>query len=265
MAEKALARNSKLTPEEKELEEKQRELADMEEELAERELELAEKNARIENFQQEFFRRVGRLYLERDRLKAELAELESRKHPKDKEAKAQAQEARRQAEETADAAREHEKDQSAEPRIPPSESLKALFRKAAKILHPDLTLDPNEKARREAAMKEANRAYSQGDEEALDRILSDWSESPESVPGEGIGAELIRAIRKIAQVKRRLVEITQRLEDLTQSSWCALIGKVEDATEQGRDLLEEMAVDLKEEIEALKKSLIRAEEVATRG
>ena len=44
-------------------------------------------------------------------------------------------------------------------------------------------------------------------------ILADWESSPESVEGEGVGPELIRVIRKIAQIQRRLVEIEAGSKD----------------------------------------------------
>jgi hypothetical protein len=47
-------------------------------------------------------------------------------------------------------------------------------------------------------MAEANRAYEEGDEERLRVILQEWEGSPESVKGDGPGAELVRVIRKIA-------------------------------------------------------------------
>lgn len=43
-------------------------------------------------------------------------------------------------------------------------------------------------------------AYEAGDAERLQQILRAWEESPESITGGGIGAVLIRLIRKIAQV-----------------------------------------------------------------
>ena len=56
-------------------------------------------------------------------------------------------------------------------------------------------------------MAEVNLAYENGDEAKLGSILADWESSRDTVEGEGVGTELIRVIRKIAQIQRRLTEI----------------------------------------------------------
>jgi hypothetical protein len=67
----------------------------------------------------------------------------------------------------------------------------------ADYLHPDLTTSEHERTRRHRFMSEANKAYSHGDQLKLRALLHEWISSPEGVPGEGVGAELIRAIRRI--------------------------------------------------------------------
>lgn len=63
-------------------------------------------------------------------------------------------------------------------------------------------------------MAEVNKAYQDGDEETLQRIFQEWESSPESIIGEGIGNELIRIIRKIAQIKERLTVIEEQIDAL---------------------------------------------------
>src|SRR5439155_16413031 len=82
-----------------------------------------------------------------------------------------------------------------------SESLRNLYRQAAKLLHPDLTLDGEEKKKRHGLMGEINEAYARGDEERIHAILREWHASPDNVPGDGPGTDLVRVIRKIAQVE----------------------------------------------------------------
>ena len=66
-------------------------------------------------------------------------------------------------------------------------------------------------------MAQANEAYRRGDAESLQRILAEYRDVSDSIPGEGIGAELVRIIRQIAHAKKRLAAIEQELGELRQS------------------------------------------------
>jgi hypothetical protein len=116
-----------------------------------------------------------------------------------------------------------------------------LYRKVAKRIHPDLTTDSKERRRREFMMAAANRAYEEGDEAELHRILRRWESGPEPVKGKSPAAELIRVIRKIAQVRERLRIIETDISELKQSALYELKTKVEESQDKGRDLLAEMA------------------------
>jgi len=99
-------------------------------------------------------------------------------------------------------------------------------------------------------MTEANRAYEQGDEARLEAILRDWETSPESVKGEGPGAELVRVIRKIAQVEDRLKAIDAEMARLEETDLYQLKTQVDQAEEEGRDLLAEMAAGVDQQVAA---------------
>jgi hypothetical protein len=88
-------------------------------------------------------------------------------------------------------------------------------------------------------MADLNDAYSRGDEEAIRSILRDWHLSPEEVQGDGPGAELVRVIRKIAQVQKRLRIIATEMERLQENDLFRLKRQVEEASVDGRDLLHE--------------------------
>jgi len=122
-----------------------------------------------------------------------------------------------------------------------SESLKKLYREIAKCVHPDLAIDEGERLRRQKFMAELNHAYQDGDDERLQRIFQEWESSPESIIGEGLGNELIRTIRKIAQIKERLKVIEEQIDALERSDVNQLRIKVIGAQSEGRDLLREMA------------------------
>ena len=91
-------------------------------------------------------------------------------------------------------------------------------------------------------------AYEHGDEAELRSILADWEASPDTVEGEGVGAELIRVIRKIAQIQKRLSEIETEFQQLNTSDLYQLMAKADEAEKQGRDLLKEMASQVETQI-----------------
>ena len=248
----------RLTPEEQELEKKQRELSALETELAERELELTTVQAELHAFEREYLRVVGVRYAELDEIEAEIAKYLAFLNPKDSETRKQAEEAWAKAQDSKRAASENITDIEVSRDFNPPESLKKLYREVAKRFHPDLTTDETERKRRQKIMAEANQAYEDGDEKQLRAILEEWEKSPESVKGEGIAAELIRTIRKIAQVQERLKKIEAEIEALKRSALYQLREKVIAAQQEGRDLLAEMAAQIDEEIAAAK---VRLEEL----
>ncbi len=58
-------------------------------------------------------------------------------------------------------------------------SLKSLYREVAKLIHPDLAADDNERYRRQELMSIANLAYEEGDRATLQRILREWQIGPD--------------------------------------------------------------------------------------
>jgi hypothetical protein len=243
-----------LTPEKRELDKKKSELATLEEELAERELDLATQQGALSAFEVRYFRVVGTLYSTLDELEAQIAEALARRSAEDQKLQEEAASARAKAAETAgtiDVVRDRGQDE----RFSPSDDLRTLYREAARTLHPDLTTDDKERLRRTRAMAEANRAYAAGDAAKLRSILEDWHSSPDSIEGEGVGAELVRTIRKIHQVERRLADIVVKLAELTSTELYELKQKAEAARVGGRDLLEQMAEQLREQINQVRARL----------
>jgi len=241
------------TPEKQELEKKREELALLEAELIQRELDLASLRAELTDFERRYLRIVGVLYAELDEIEAQIAEAQARRRPSDSKAQEQAARARAQAQESSETTRA-----IAEPKPRPTESLKKLFREVAKRIHPDLATNDADRARRQKLMAEANAAYENGDEAKLRSILEEWESSPETVEGEGVGPELIRVIRKIAQIQRRLSEIDTEIRQLSASDPCQLRAKANEAEDQGRDLLKEMASQVGHQITDAKRRLATA-------
>ena len=242
------------TPEERELDKKVAELGALESELVQRELDLATLHRSVRTVEARYVRLVATRYAELDELEAQIAEVRARRNAADEKLHKQAAEARMKATESACAtglvqSRTYDRD------VQPGERLKKLYREIARRVHPDLTTDPNERARRNRAMADANRAYEADDEAALLKILDEWQSSPELVEGEGTAAELVRTIRKLHQVERRLSEIAVQVADLTQSELFQLKERVAAAQAKGQDLLTEMADEMKRQIDRAKRRL----------
>jgi uncharacterized small protein (DUF1192 family) len=229
-----------LTPEEEELAAKREELARLEAQLADQELLLASLKAELAAFEGLYLRRVGVLYAELDEWNARLAELRA-EQVRTPEAKAAAAEARTQAEEAYSAT--HGEAAKVQP-FTPSPELKKLYRETAKRVHPDTAIDEADRARRERLMKEVNAAYAAGDEDALRRILDALDASPDAVQGSGIGADLIRVLRQLKRIRDRIAAIEQEIASLSQTDLAQLKAKADQATTEGRDLLEEMAASV---------------------
>jgi len=227
----------RLTPEEEELAAKRDELARLEAQLADQELLLASLKAELAAFEGLYLRRVGVLYAELDEWNARLAEFRA-KQAGTPEAKAEATDARTQAEETYSAA--HGEAAEVQP-FTPSPELKKLYREAAKRAHPDTATDEKDRARRERLMKEVNAAYVAGDEDSLRRILADLDASPDAVQGLGVGADLIRVLRQLKQIRDRIAAIEVEVTRLSETDLAHLKAKAEAAANEGRDLLAEMA------------------------
>ncbi|MDE3108320.1 MAG: hypothetical protein KGL02_00120 [Acidobacteriota bacterium] len=126
--------------------------------------------------------------------------------------------------------------------------MKRLYRDVAKRIHPDLTSDRDDRLKRQQLMAEANQAYEQADETRLTQILAQYECSPESVKGEGPGAELVRVIRRLSQARGRLAEIEAELQQLVRSDLYELKERVGEAEKYGRDVLKEMTQKVEAQI-----------------
>ncbi|MGA2259770.1 MAG: J domain-containing protein [Thermoguttaceae bacterium] len=251
------------SPEEEELQRKRSELENLESELAESELELATLRSELITFERRYLEVVGSRYAKLDALEAQIADSAARSRPTDPAARRKAESARARAQESEEAMGDVGREDSA-PDFTPGDELKALYRQAAKELHPDLTSDEEERERRRSAMAELNRAYEECDEERIRQIISQWRSSPEQVRGDDTAAQLVRAIREIAQVHKRLEAIKAEIEELARGELHRLMKQVQEAATRGQDLLDEIAGRLDNRIEQARARLKKVSEAGTR-
>jgi hypothetical protein len=239
-------------PEDAELGKKLEELAGLQSQLAELELQLCNLRLELSEFESVYCAKVGAVYAELDELDALIAERIAQIKPNDTNAAEAATNARKQADESRKAA----DDALAVPTHPKrSERLRELYKTAAKRLHPDLARDDADRKIRERLMTEANLAYASGDEAGLLAILEDYDSSPDTVLGTDIGAELIRAIRRISLMRKRILQTEAGIAELKASELFTLMNLVEDGKRSGNDVLGGMVDRLKEQIKAKRDQL----------
>ena len=237
-------------PEQLELDRLDSNLSTMVERLAEAELEIETEKVSLGSFRQMYLKQIGTLYAQRDQLLADLSAVRAGARPEDidmaRAAKA-AQEAAQQSSKEA-------KQASLEPafRPSPTSELKAAYRKAAKMMHPDRSVDVADQTRRNDSMARANLAYAAGDITGLEALLHDFVADPDAFSGDSIEQKLVKTIRKIAQIKRRLAEIEAELLQLKGSDLAVLHDEVKCAEELGLDPLSSLKSQLLSEISDLR-------------
>lgn len=240
------------SPEREELEQKKQELARLAAELIQKELDLTTTQSELQEFEQKYIRIVVAKYAKLDEIEARIAEANAVLYPGRPEVEQQAQEARTQAKESSKVADEAntqwELKNQKQASVPPPEDLKKLYRQVAKLVHPDLATNEEERVRRNQLMAEVNQAYKDGNEAKLKALLDKWKYSPELVKGGGVEAELLRTIRKIAQVRERLHQIQIEINQLKESELFELKIQVEAADTKGKDLLGEMSSHIDRDI-----------------
>lgn len=165
------------TPEEVELNKKRAVLDRLKDRLADREEEMADLRAELERFEAQYTMEVARLYADLDEIEAEIAEEEVKLVPDDEEIKKKAEELRKRAEESAARAGDENSDECSRQWQPTPEAKKA-YHDLARVIHPDLALDAEEKGKRHVLMAKLNEAYSAGNQKELNKLVRRFSQQP---------------------------------------------------------------------------------------
>jgi hypothetical protein len=235
-----------MLPEEQELARLESEQGQLEESVTSAELQLETTKVELARFQHHYYQTVGRLYAELDEIEARIAGKLADASPEDESAQERAEAAQEKARKSAEEAGLAEKMPPPPPEITPE--LKRAFKKAAFLMHPDRATTDQEKFRRHEMMVKLNLAYKSGDQSAIEKLVNEFGQDPEAITGDDVGARMIKAIRRIAQLKRRLVEIQAELEALQQTEVFELMRTVTEAEVMGGDPLGDLATVLMRQI-----------------
>ncbi|OAI23904.1 J domain-containing protein [Methylomonas koyamae] len=235
-----------MLPEEQELSRLETDQATLEERVTTAELELETLKVELSQFQYRYYQRPGRLYAELDDWEARIAMVEAGMHPDDVDAQFRAQAAEEQARRSAEEAGTIEKSPFPPPEITPE--TKQAFRKAAKLMHPDRATTDTERERRNVMMAKVNRAYESGDLETIEKLIVEFGQDPEAIQGDDLGARMIKAIRRIAQLRRRAEEIDKQLSETQSHELYELMVTVQQAEALGSDPIGDLVQEILRQI-----------------
>lgn len=126
--------------------------------------------------------------------------------------------------------------------------VKIQYRTLAKAIHPDLATCEDERDHRESLMKDLNDAYSNNDLNKIIEISATWDESIWAIQIAGSVGELIRAIRKIANIQEKLNRVGGELEQIHGGTDYKLWRQIEDLAATGIDWWQERIDQIEDEI-----------------
>jgi hypothetical protein len=225
------------------------ELYDLRQQIEEREANLSDAMERLESFRMRWLEELGERLIECARLRAEVATAFAQSRSDDQQAVIDADDAQARAQQAV--AEWEAVGAPSEPREPPDENLRALYREAARRFHPDLASDPDDCARRTEVMARVNAAYAARDAGALRHILS----TPDDrIEREQPGSDR-QLLADVASAWRTLDGLEQALSALESADYWLLLLEEKQAAAEGRSLIEETREILNAEIAELRHQL----------
>jgi hypothetical protein len=210
-------------------------------EVAEAEAEMESEIAELARFQALYLARVGRLFLFDDALSLALVQEKQRQSPGDKGLAAEAAEAEARMNASRDEADRAQIETVAE--ITPD--LKAQYREAIRMIHPDRAADEKDRSYRTELTKALNDAYRRGDADAVGAIMRDFqlAEMPDNA-----GKRLIVLIRQEHDLGRRLEDVRQSLDEIRNGDLARMQKFYTDSDAEGADPFAELTEAALDEI-----------------
>ena len=139
------------------------------------------------------------------------------------------------------------------PRVRPGEEARKAYRDLVRKAHPDLAQDAAEQERREAFMTRVNKAYADGDAEALAALAEEWEAGPRAPEDERLdrAEELYARLEWLAQRKELLAQLVTELEESAIGAMLRMAPDDPDA------LLDEIAEQLLEQVQEREEQLAK--------
>ena len=239
--------------------------AKLAEQVISAELELETAKTETAQFQRRYYEMVGRFYAQLDELDAQIANAQAGLSPDDVAAQVHAQAAQEQARKSAEEAGLIEAQPP--PPLVITPQLKQAFRRAAMMMHPDRATTEPERLRRHGLMIKLNLAYERGDQQAIEKLVLEFIqdpgmqeiEDPELIADQGVELRVLKTVRRTGQLRRRMDEIQEELQEKKQSDIYKLKITIERAELRGGNPLGDLAEQLLQE---LAERRIRLEEIA---
>jgi hypothetical protein len=246
------------TPEEQHLADQEHLLAELSEQLISKETEFATTGAEFARFREAYLRRFAPLYRELDDLEAQIARLLALEE-RTPEANEKAESAEQRAAESEEAARLTEESAASAPseELPRAvdPELRDLYRRAAKLVHPDTAGSNEERERRTRVMAAVNEAYERGDAAAIQRIVDGEGARPEAIEGDDVASRLIRVLRQLAQIRARFTELVQLQTGFEADDMWKLFSQSRAAWAAGEDPLDQDEAALRTQIASARSRL----------
>jgi hypothetical protein len=235
-----------MLPEEEELAKLEDEHSKLKEEVTSLELMLETIKTETAQFEHRYYQTVGRLYTELDLIDAQIASLQAKQFPDDLTLQTHARSADEQAKKTAEEVGLIQ----AQPDPPPmmDTDLKDAYRRAVKLMHPDLGTTNQECQRRTELMAQVNLAKERSDRKAIEKLIKQFGEDPEMIVGEDIGSRIVKVIRRNGQLRRRLSELQQGIQTHQNTKIFQLKQKIQKAEAATEDPLGDLARQLRQQI-----------------
>lgn len=215
--------------EQRELAEKRAELKQLEDVLAARETELAVLQSSVREFELNYLDAIGQKF-------DELAEIEKQ---------IAATLGQQASDDDYTISNELECGQT---KFHAADNLKKLYREVARLCHPDLADNEQERAYRHKLMIAANQAYETGAEDRLQALLSSESSFAELTRQSLSALDLVQVLRAITTTQERITELEAELARVKNSELYRLKQRADRAAAIGHDFLQELVSQVERQI-----------------
>ncbi|WP_314175952.1 J domain-containing protein [Streptomyces winkii] len=147
-------------------------------------------------------------------------------------------------------------------RVRPSEEARKAYRELVRKAHPDLAQEDAERQRREEFLVRVNKAYAEGDADALRDLLEEWEKGPrEEEPEPRVPhSELLYA--RLEWLAERKEVLTAMVAEMEESAIGAMLRMAPDDPDR---LLEEIAEQLLEQVAERESELARLVQIRDAG